>query len=267
MAAYDAQAAWESWRGHLTRHGYRPTDPRLRAYHEQLDGLAKTHNDGSVVLDLGAGEGPLRVYFPADHYVTFDNARGDETWDYSSLDVIGDSAALPFRDASVDLITSTDVLEHLARPLEAMREAWRVLRPGGTLYLTVPFYFHIHQEPQDYCRYTVYGVESLLTRAGFVDPAITPNSSYAHSLAFTAQHAFGHLATLLQGPPERMAQLQQVSAMLDRLLVLTESSPQESEFAQTVALGYYCLASKTGERSPGPRYDDKAAALRAIRFA
>ncbi|MGH8032625.1 MAG: methyltransferase domain-containing protein [Luteimonas sp.] len=51
-----------------------------------------------------------------------------------------DVTALEFGDASLDAIVSLDVLEHVADAQRALREFARVLSPGGTLVLTVPFY-------------------------------------------------------------------------------------------------------------------------------
>ncbi len=44
---------------------------------------------------------------------------------------VGDAYALPFADAAFDVVHAHQVLQHLARPLDALREARRVLRPGG----------------------------------------------------------------------------------------------------------------------------------------
>ena len=44
---------------------------------------------------------------------------------------------------------------------------YRVLDQGGTLFLTVPFQWRVHEAPHDYYRYTPYGLEYLLTQAGF----------------------------------------------------------------------------------------------------
>ena len=45
---------------------------------------------------------------------------------------------LPHAEASFDRIVATEILEHLAAPALFLSECWRVLRPGGVLYLTTP---------------------------------------------------------------------------------------------------------------------------------
>ncbi|MFC0677031.1 class I SAM-dependent methyltransferase [Lysobacter korlensis] len=51
-----------------------------------------------------------------------------------------DLTALRLPDASLDAVISLDVLEHVPDFRAALRECARVLRPGGVLVLTVPFY-------------------------------------------------------------------------------------------------------------------------------
>ena len=50
-----------------------------------------------------------------------------------------DVTALPFGDASLDVVASLDVLEHVPDYATALREFARVLRPGGVLLLSVPY--------------------------------------------------------------------------------------------------------------------------------
>ena len=56
-----------------------------------------------------------------------------------------DVERLSFADASFDLIISNDVLEHVAEPERALAEAFRVLRRGGRLLLSVPFHLNLAQ--------------------------------------------------------------------------------------------------------------------------
>jgi 2-polyprenyl-3-methyl-5-hydroxy-6-metoxy-1,4-benzoquinol methylase len=55
-----------------------------------------------------------------------------------STRVVGRLEALPFADASFDVVLSTEVVEHLPRPIDGIRELVRVLRPGGRLVVTTP---------------------------------------------------------------------------------------------------------------------------------
>jgi SAM-dependent methyltransferase len=47
---------------------------------------------------------------------------------------------LSFVDETIDIVLSSDVLEHVPRPYDAHREIWRVLKPKGRHIFTVPFY-------------------------------------------------------------------------------------------------------------------------------
>ena len=51
-----------------------------------------------------------------------------------------DAAHLSFADETVDLIVSNDVFEHVPDPVRAFAECARVLRDGGALLATIPFY-------------------------------------------------------------------------------------------------------------------------------
>lgn len=54
------------------------------------------------------------------------------------LDVAGTGEQLPFRDGSFDLVICTQTLNYASSPSEVVAEIRRMLRPGGTLYLTAP---------------------------------------------------------------------------------------------------------------------------------
>jgi SAM-dependent methyltransferase len=59
------------------------------------------------------------------------------------VDATGEN--LPFSDESFDVVYSNNVLEHTTNPAQVLREAVRVLKPGGTLYIEVPNYLSYYE--------------------------------------------------------------------------------------------------------------------------
>lgn len=84
----------------------------------------------------------------------------------------GDALHLPFDDASFDVVTMLDVLEHLSDDRRSLQEVRRVLRPGGAYVFSVPAYQHLwsaHDEAlHHFRRYEMQGLRSLLRANGFV---------------------------------------------------------------------------------------------------
>ena len=81
---------------------------------------------------------------------------------------------LPFENDSIDGIVCTQVLEHVGEPWLAFDEFIRVLRPGGSLWVTTPFVWFIHEAPYDFYRYTSYGLRFLAERSGFHEVDVKP---------------------------------------------------------------------------------------------
>jgi ubiquinone/menaquinone biosynthesis C-methylase UbiE len=82
-----------------------------------------------------------------------------------------DLRACPLPDRCVDGVTCLNVLEHIDDHLTALREIFRVLKPGGVLHLEVPAgpkLFDIYDEHlQHHRRYTMAEVSALAAQAGF----------------------------------------------------------------------------------------------------
>lgn len=133
---------------------------------------------GARVLDAGAGECIYAPLFEGRRYVATDRGVGDAGWDYAKLDALADLERAPFRSGAFDAVLCTETLEHVARPGRVLAELGRVLRPGGTLALSVPFLHPVHQAPHDYYRYTPYGLRHLLAEAGFDRVEVTPSGGY-----------------------------------------------------------------------------------------
>lgn len=91
------------------------------------------------------------------------------------MNVVGDlNQKLPIANCVADTVISISVLEHLRHPEVMLGEAFRILKPGGTLILQTPFQWHIHEAPYDYFRYTPFALRSMLEDAGFKQVAVTP---------------------------------------------------------------------------------------------
>lgn len=145
--------------------------------------LARSLPGGARVIDAGAGEGQYAHHFSRHRYCGVDLGIGDAGWDYSGLDTVADLTALPFRSAQFDAAVNVVTLEHVREPGCVLAELARVLAPGGRLLLVVPHEWEVHQAPHDFFRYTRYGAEYLLRRAGFDTVDVTPAGGYFRLLA------------------------------------------------------------------------------------
>jgi SAM-dependent methyltransferase len=150
------------------------------------------------VVDLGCGETPYKtdILKHSDFYVGVDwkhslhNQLGVDV--YANL-VVG----LPFVDRCIDTVVSFQVMEHLSEPKIFLLEAFRILKSGGTIIITVPFMWHVHEAPYDYYRYTRYGLHYLLSEAGFADIEICENTGFWQMWALKFNY---HTARFAPGP-------------------------------------------------------------------
>ena len=127
---------------------------------------ARQHLRGRLI-DIGCGSKPYRELlspFVDDHY-GIDHPGTPH--DASRIDAYATSYAIPVAGGSFDSAISTAVLEHLEEPEQALRECHRVLKPGGTAIYSVPFIWHLHEEPRDFYRFTKYSLTYLFEKAGF----------------------------------------------------------------------------------------------------
>lgn len=101
--------------------------------------------DGATVLDVGGGPGYFRDAFRAvgAAYWALDADVGELSGlgEIARGTVVGDGMNLPFRDASVDLCYSSNVLEHVPRPWDMAEEMVRVTRPGGTVFISYTVWY------------------------------------------------------------------------------------------------------------------------------
>jgi SAM-dependent methyltransferase len=175
-----------AWR---KRTPFNPYWIELRWLRRVTEGLAP-HAHGKL-LDVGVGEKPygelfephVTQYVGLEYPPVADNLH-PEIWGMLErirgvVDVFGDGQRMPFSSASFDTALALEVLEHVRDPEACLTEIARVLRPGGTLLLTVPFVAPLHQWPFDYLRFTPRGVEALLERHGFKVESLAARGNFA----------------------------------------------------------------------------------------
>jgi len=119
------------------------------------------------LIDIGCGTKPYKdllapyvtLHIGVDHLASMHEK--------SNIDQVGTAYQIPADNASFDSAICTAVLEHLEEPEQALRECYRVLKPGGVAIYSVPFIWHLHEEPRDFYRYSNHGLKYLFEKVGF----------------------------------------------------------------------------------------------------
>jgi SAM-dependent methyltransferase len=199
------------------------------------------------LLDNGCGNAPFAQWYGplVDRVVKLDAAP------IPSVDVVAFSDELPFADGSFDTILATEVLEHVTDAERAAADAYRVLRPGGHIVVTVPFMYPTHEAPYDFRRFTHFGLRSLLERHGFEVLSIDAKGGPVLLLAHFVVLAIAQFVDLLGKVPLRGRYATDLPAVRVPL-----SAPQEAlvgaigrrsgigRLASRLSLGYMAVARR-----------------------
>src|SRR4051812_24718979 len=114
----------------------------------------------AVIFDIGSkGEGGHYAFGsppPGARVVCVDIAPGP------NVDLVADAHDLHMvPDNSVDCVVSISVLEHVRYPHKVVAEIYRILKPGGVVYLNIPFVYAFHGDPDDFYRFSCNGIRIL----------------------------------------------------------------------------------------------------------
>jgi len=135
-------------------------------------------------LDIGCSDQRVRSYLVGcNAYTGLDYYSTAVNWYRTKPAVYGDAHGLPFDVAQFDAVMLLDVLEHLAQPTVCLKESFRVLRPGGHLFLKVPFIYPVHDAPRDFTRWTEFGLDRIVEEVGF---QVEQKVSFGHPLETAA---------------------------------------------------------------------------------
>jgi SAM-dependent methyltransferase len=182
-------------------------------------------------LDIGAGDTPSYWRFATRPrvLVRIDADRAARPTVLASLE-----RPLPLRDGIFDGAIAFNVLEHIYDGRQLASEIHRVLRPGGTLYCSVPFLVPIHADPHDFFRYTGAALRKLLCDAGFASVQVWAYGGYFSVLGT-------HVNRVLRFRLLRVCSVticHSLDGVLDRMWGARRNRG-------TYVLGYFAEASKT----------------------
>jgi ubiquinone/menaquinone biosynthesis C-methylase UbiE len=137
-----------------------------------------------AIADLGAGDGNFSLLLAqsAVRVIAVDSSQkmlavGREQALRAGIGNVefrlGDMEEAPIDDASVDLVFFSQSLHHAGHPERAVREAWRILRPGGRI-VVLDLVKHRFEEARElyadeWLGFSEAEMEMMLVGAGFVD--------------------------------------------------------------------------------------------------
>lgn len=143
-----------------------------------------------AVLDIGCGGMPYRnLVLESNQVESYTGLDLQQALAYNGMppDLTWDGQQMPIEDNSFDCALSTEVLEHVQNPGPFLAETYRVLKPGGIYYFTVPFIWPLHEVPHDAYRYTPFSIRQIMQNAGFTVVDLEPlggwNASMGQMLA------------------------------------------------------------------------------------
>jgi len=120
------------------------------------------------MLDVGCGDKPyydqfqnVTNYIGIDIPASIDIARANSKRRVTAVDVYSVGQCLPFINESFDSVATFQVIAHLPDPFQFIGEISRVLKKDGILIITYPMVSPFSEAPQDYFRYTEYGMLQL----------------------------------------------------------------------------------------------------------
>ena len=211
---------------------YHVTLPRIRQFTK-----GKT-------IDLGCG------------YMPFYDFISDQVTEYHGLDLHPRSDEVTLvadiqdmhmiENDSYDTAICLEVLEHTPDPFRAAGEIHRILRPGGVLIVSVPHLSRLHDEPDDYFRFTKYGLRDLLGREGFEVISLEHRGGLCSFI--------GHqMSTMLLGIAWSLPVIRQIAWHLNRWLITSPLyfADRYLDPSGLFAMGYTAVARKL----PGPASD------------
>ncbi len=143
------------------------------------------------LLEVGAGGSYLKERFASqvENWVTSDYDLR------ANVDIRCDAQSLPFKGNIFDTIICIDVIEHVPDPQKMVSELVRVLKPGGILILSTPFFFYMHESPFDFHRFSKFGLLNLMEKNNMSVITLTPTGGVISTLGILVTASIVHVCS------------------------------------------------------------------------
>ena len=187
-----------------------------------------------IVVDVGGEQKNQRGYFNRLELVKSSSWYSMNISPDAAPHVYGDAHLLPFSSSSVDCVLCCEVLEHIKEPRQCCNEIWRVLKPGGVVFISVPFLLPIHADPDDYHRFTPSGLKILLDDFNSID--IIPMGGSLGTL--------GELIVSTGNTIHHNPLVRRIIKLIGRIMIWIEIKFGNSRINSLISTGYFVEASK-----------------------
>jgi len=194
------------------------------------------------VLDIGCGNKPYKSWFNnIEAYTGVDIVQSS----LNRVDILCEASKIPLGNAQFDTVFCTQVIEHLEDYQGMIDEAFRLLNKGGNIILSGPFYWHIHEKPYDFYRFTEYGFRCILEKSGFKVLDVKANGGAWATLGLMINH------TLFFNNPKSSKSIKFIKLVfqklkLQRIVNKIFSYLDKKDYNTINAINYVVVAKKEG---------------------
>lgn len=198
------------------------------------------------LLDVGCGRKPYKPLFrKVSSYIGVD--LPGSMHGIQEVDALASALALPFNSDSFNAVLCIEVLEHTTDPQTSIAELARVLCGSGSVIITAPLAAPLHEEPNDYFRFTKYGLKLLVEEAGLEASQILPLGgtwlSLGHELSVFLYRSLGARSGPMGEQIPRPI-LGPLVALICAVIQVVAASIESLWFEEAGTMGYAIVAQK-----------------------
>lgn len=118
------------------------------------------------VLDYGAGNSPYKKYLNYDEYKSLDVIQNKN----KDIDLLTrPNKKIPIKSNYFDIVLLIDVISHIYDFNSTLKECYRVLKKNGKVFVYTPFIYRENETPNDFWRFTSFGIRKIINQNKFKD--------------------------------------------------------------------------------------------------